>query len=72
MITSAGLGVSSSTGSATATPLIRLSMSCSAAAIAAPPPFDTDEAITYVLLELYLTFEVPSENLSANCSLSTK
>ena len=46
---SPGIGPSSSTGSATATPSIRFSLSCSVAATAAAPPLDTDEAITIVL-----------------------
>ncbi len=55
--------MSSSTGSPTATPSISPSMSCSAAAIAAPPPLETDEAITIVLPELNLTFERPVAEL---------
>jgi hypothetical protein len=47
---SPGTEPSSSTGSATATPSIRFSLSCSAAAIAAAPPLDTDEAMTIVSL----------------------
>ena len=59
-------------GSVTATPSIRPSVSCSAAASAAPAPLETDDAITVVLSGLNCGVAVLSGLRSARSSFSTQ
>ncbi|MNN31611.1 hypothetical protein D3C81_1453060 [compost metagenome] len=56
-------------GSPTATPSIRPSASCSAAATAAPPPFDTLDAITRILPLSMLRWRVPLADTEPKRSL---